>query len=134
MFIRATFAFLLSIVVSVTLSAALPVCGQDNQGGRDSAAGKRADSVTKNKKPSAAQNLDDLIARVKREKKIQPDKIDEAVDAVTRASGIVPAAELLNKLGQLQQYRQDSVIPTAQRRLSRDMSLDYTILSLQREG
>ncbi|MHC4462533.1 MAG: hypothetical protein ACYS30_14035, partial [Planctomycetota bacterium] len=131
MFTRAMFTFLLSMLLFVTLLAAGPVYSRDNQGGQDSAAGKRADSEAKNKEPSAAQRLNDLIANVKREKGIQPDKVDEAVDAVTRASGVVPAVELLNKLGQLQQYRQDSVIPTAQRRLSRDMSLDYTILSLQ---
>jgi len=131
MFTRATFTFLLSVVVSVTLLAAQPVYGQHNQGGQDSATGKRTDSKTKNKEPSAAQMLDDLIAKVKRDKKIQPDKTDEAVNIVTRAGEVLPAAELLNKLYQLQQYRQDSVIPTAQRRLSRDMPLDYTILSLQ---
>ncbi len=131
MFTRATFTFLLSVVVSVTLSATRPVYGQHNQGGQDSATGKRTDSETKNKERSAAQRLDDLIAKVKHDKKIQPDKTDEAVNIVTRAGEVLPAAELLNKLYQLQQYRQDSVIPTAQRRLSRDMPLDYTILSLQ---
>ena len=61
MFTRATFTFLLSVVVSVTLLAAQPVYGQHNQGGQDLATGKRADSETKNKEPSAAQKFDDLI-------------------------------------------------------------------------
>jgi len=44
---------------------------------------------------------------------------------------VLAAAELLDKLDELQQYREDRVIPTAQRRLSRDMPLDRTILSVQ---
>jgi len=114
-FTRATFRFLLLVVLSVILLAGFGVYGQDNQSGQN----------------SAVQKLDDLIAKVKGEKKVQPDKIDEAVDIISRAGEVLPAAELLNKLGKLQEYRQDSVIPTAQKRLSRDMQPDYTILSLQ---
>lgn len=115
MFTKATFRFLLSVVVSVILLAGWYVYGQDNQSGQD----------------SAVQKLDDLIAKVKGEKKVQPDKIDEAVDIISQAGEVIPAAELLDKLDKLQQYREDSVIPTAQKRLSRDMRLDYLILSLQ---
>jgi hypothetical protein len=110
MFTRATFRFLLSVVVSVILLSTWPIYGQDNK---------------------AVQKLDDLIAKVKGEKKIQPDKIDEAVDIISRAGEVLPAEEFLNKLDKLQQYRQDSLIPTAKKRLSKDMSLDYLILSLQ---
>ncbi|MBW8040764.1 MAG: hypothetical protein FVQ85_12270 [Planctomycetes bacterium] len=115
MFTRATFRFLLSVGVSVILLVTCGVYGQDKQGGQD----------------SASQQLDDLISKVKSQKKIQPDKIDEAVDIISRAGEALSAAELLNKLDELQQYRQDSVIPTAQKRLSRDMRLDYVILALQ---
>ncbi|MHC4544298.1 MAG: M60 family peptidase N-terminal accessory domain-containing protein [Planctomycetota bacterium] len=110
MFTRVTFRFLLSVVISAVLLAAWPIYGQDNK---------------------AVQKLDDLIAKVKGEKKIQPDKIDEAVDVISQAGGVLPAAEFLDKLDKLQQYREDSVIPTARKRLSRDMRLDYLILSLQ---
>jgi len=110
MFTKTTFRVLLSVLVSVILLSAWPSYGRDNK---------------------AAQELDDLIAKVKREKKIQQDKIDEAVSIVSRAGEVLPAAELLDKLEKLQQYRQDSVIPTAQKRLSKDMQPDYTILSLQ---
>ncbi|MHC4087277.1 MAG: M60 family metallopeptidase [Planctomycetota bacterium] len=115
MFTRATFRFLLSVVVSVILLAGWDVYGQDNQSGQD----------------SAVQKLDDLIAKVKDEKKVQLDKIDEAVDIISRAGEVLPDVTLLDKLDKLQQYREDSVIPTAKKRLSRDMRLDYTILSLQ---
>jgi hypothetical protein len=115
MFTRATFRFLLSVVVSVILLAGWGVYAQDNKGGQD----------------SASQKLDDLISKVKDEKKIQPDKIDEAVVIISQAGEVLPAAEFLDKLDKLQQYRQDSVIPTAKKRPSRDMQPDYTILSLQ---
>ena len=115
MFTRAAFRLLLSVVVSVILLAAWPTYSQDNGGGQD----------------SAVQKLDDLIAKVKGEKKIPPDKIDEAVDIISRAGEVLPAAELLDKLDKLQQYRQDSVTPTAQKQLTRDMRPDYVILSLQ---
>ena len=110
MFTKTTFRLLLSVLVSVILLAAWPSYGQDNK---------------------AVQELDDLIAKVKGEKKIQQDKIDEAVNIISRAGEVLPAAELLDKLYQLQQYRQNSVIPTARKRLSKDMQPDYTILSLQ---
>jgi hypothetical protein len=110
MFTTTTFRLLLSVLVSVILLAAWPSYGQDNK---------------------AAQELDDLIAKVKRDEKIQQDKIDEAVDILTRAGEVLPAAELLDKLYQLQQYRQDKIIPTARKRLSKDMQPDYAILSLQ---
>jgi hypothetical protein len=109
-FSKATLRFLLSVVVSVILLTALQVYGQDNK---------------------AVQKLDDLIAKVKGEKKIQPDKIDEAVNIISQAGEVLPAAELLDKLDKLQQYRENSVTPTAQKRLSRDKQPDYTILSLQ---
>jgi hypothetical protein len=110
MFTRATFRFLLSVVVLVILLSTWPIYGQDNK---------------------AVQKLDDLIAKVKSEKKVQPDKIDEVVDIISRAGEVLPVVEFLDKLDKLQQYRQDSVIPTAKKRLSRDMRLDYLILSLQ---
>jgi len=110
MFTRATFRFLPSVVVSVILLAAWQVYGQDNK---------------------AVQKLDELIAKVKGEKKVQPDKIDEAVDIVSRAGEVLTDVVLLDKLDKLQQYRQDSVIPTAQKQLTKDMQPDYTILSLQ---
>ncbi len=110
MFTRATFRFLLSVVVSVILLVAWPIYGQDNK---------------------AVQKLDELIAKVKGEKKVPPDKIDEAVNIISQAGEVLTAAEFLDKLDKLQQYREDSVIPTAQKRLSRDMQPDYTILSLQ---
>ncbi|MHC4640401.1 MAG: M60 family metallopeptidase [Planctomycetota bacterium] len=110
MFKRTIYRLLLLLVLSVILQAVLPVYGRDNK---------------------AVQKLDDLIAKVKGEKKIQPDKIDEAVDIISQSGEVIPAAELLNKLAKLQQYREDSVIPTAQKRLFRDMQPDYTILSLQ---
>ena len=115
MFTRATFRFLLSVVVSVILLAGWGVYGQDNQGGQD----------------SAVQKLDDLIAKVKGEKKVQPDKIDEAADIISRAGEVLTAADFLGKLDKLQEYREDSVIPTAQKQLTRDMRPDYVILSLQ---
>lgn len=115
MFTRATFRFLLSVVVSVILLAAWPTYSQDNGGGQD----------------SAVQKLDDLIAKVKGEKKVPAERIDEAVDIISRAGEALPDVALLDKLDKLQQYREDSVIPTAQKRLSRDMQPDYTILSLQ---
>ncbi|MHC4111106.1 MAG: M60 family metallopeptidase [Planctomycetota bacterium] len=110
MFTRATFRFLLSVLIFVILLSTWPIYGQDDK---------------------AVQKLDDLIAKVKGEKKIQPDKIDEAVDIISRAGDVLPAAEFLDKLDKLQEYRQDSVIPTAKKRLSRDMQPDYMILSLQ---
>ena len=112
---RATFRFLLSVVVSFILLAGWRVYGKDNQGGQD----------------SAVQKLDDLIAKVKTEKKVQPDKIDEAVDIISQAGEVLPEVVLLDKLDKLQQYREDSVIPTARKQLFRDMQPDYTILSLQ---
>ncbi|MDH4239902.1 MAG: M60 family metallopeptidase [Phycisphaerae bacterium] len=115
MFTRATFRFLLSVALSVVILAGCVVYGQDNEGGQD----------------SAVQKLDELIAKVKGEKKVQPDKIDEAVNIISRAGEVLPAAEFLDKLDKLQQYREDSVIPTAQKQLSGDMQPDYTILSLQ---
>ena len=115
MFTRATFRLLLSVVVSVILLAAWPTYSQDNRSGQD----------------SAVQKLDDLIAKVKGENKVQPDKIDEAVDIISRAGEVLPDVVLLDKLDKLQQYRQDSVIPTSQKQLTRDMRPDYVILSLQ---
>lgn len=115
MFTRATFRFLLSVVVSVILLAGWGVYGQDNQSGQD----------------SAVQKLDDLIAKVKGEKKVQQERIDEAVDIISRAGEVLTAADFLGKLDKLQEYREDSVIPTAKKRLSKDMRLDYLILSLQ---
>lgn len=110
MFTRARFGFVLSVVISVILLAAWPVYGQNNK---------------------ASQKLDDLIAKVKIDKKIPQDKIDEAVNIITSAGEVLPAAELLDKLDKLQQYRQDSIIPTSRKRLSKEMQPDYTILSLQ---
>jgi hypothetical protein len=115
MFKRAIYRLLLLAVLSVILQAVFPVYGRDNEGEQD----------------SAVQKLDDLITKVKGEKKVPPDKIDEAVDIISRAGEVLPAAELLNKLDKLQQYRQDSVAPTAQKQLTRDMRPDYVILSLQ---
>ncbi|MHC4694940.1 MAG: M60 family metallopeptidase [Planctomycetota bacterium] len=115
MFTRTAFRFLLLVVLSVTLLAGWSVYGQDNERGQD----------------SAAQKLDDLIKKVKIEKKIPPDKVDEAVDIISRAGEALPAVEFLDKLDKLQQYREDSVIPMARKRLSRKTQPDYTILSLQ---
>ncbi len=115
MFTRAAFRFLLLVVLSVILLAGWSVYGKDNQSRQD----------------SAVQKLDDLIEKVKDEKKIQPDKVDEVVDIISRAGEALSAVEFLDKLDNLQQYSEDSVIPTARKRLSRDMQPDYTILSLQ---
>lgn len=77
------------------------------------------------------QTLDELISKVKAAGKIEPNEIEAATATVSRAGETLDAAELLEKLSRLQEYRSDSVIPSSKKRLSKENSLDYLILSLQ---
>jgi len=79
----------------------------------------------------AIKAFDDLIREVKSERKIAPDKIDEALSIVSEAALALPSEKLLSKLAALQQYRADSAIPTPDGPLGRDRQLDQRILSAQ---
>lgn len=79
----------------------------------------------------AIKAFDDLTRKVKSERKIAPDGIDDSLSIVSEAALALPPEELLLRLATLQQYRADSAIPTPDGPLGRDRPLDQRILSAQ---
>jgi len=131
----ATYRIILSILIMLILFGGELSFGQRRSSRRrnrtETKSSQAPESKTKKVEPSAGQALDELIARVKAAKKIEPNDIDAATKIVSQAGDILPPAELLEKLCLLQEYRSDSFIPSSRKRLSEEKPLDHLILSLQ---
>ena len=90
-----------------------------------------ARALSPEEKQQATKAIDELIERVKADKTIGGDKIDEAVSIISRAARALPPEEWLARVATLQQHRSDSAIPTRRKPLRSDKKLDRQILEMQ---
>ncbi len=94
--------------------------------------GKRVGAKDEISTEQAVAGLDKLIDEAKASGKIAD--ADAAVAIIEAVAKGLAKVELLEKLGQLQAFRKDSVIPKPDKALSKNQKLDWTIMALETRG
>ena len=95
--------------------------GQDSQG----------QPLTAEEKAKALSSLRELVEKVKAEKEIAPEKLEESAAIVSVAAQALEPEVLLAELKELQKSRKDTIIPGPQQKLTADKKLDWEIFSAQ---
>ena len=104
--------------------------GAPGSGRRPGREGDRR-QLSPQEKEKAVKALNELIDKVKADKEIASDKIEEAAAIVSDAAQGLEPNELLEKMKTLQQYSKDSAIPMRDKALGGDKQLDREILRAQ---
>ena len=100
--------------------------------GNREAKGVRVGAKPKVSPEDAVEKLEGLIDEAETTGKVE--NVDEAVAVIEASAKKMDKVALLAKLGQLQEYRKDSVIPRPDKALTKGQKLDWTIMGLETRG